>query len=188
MRRPAERALPLPPRPNKSWRPNATPVPDRAKDVLTLARDILLPLGLLIYGAVRLAAEAFYGDLGINPSEVGLGYIELLSRAAVGLVPFGLLIATYVVVVEWLGLWLEKPRDRPKQSAPKAAAPRPKIPSPLALGVDGAVRCADLQICRSRASGTRRVMWRAFFRLRLQRTGRHAAPTFANVARSETAP
>ena len=100
MRHSAARPGLIPPRAPQAMRPKAAFVPEETRAALTFGRDVLLPVGFLIYGAVRLAAESFYGALGADPAEVGLGYVELLSRAAVGLVPIGLLFVGYGAILK----------------------------------------------------------------------------------------
>src|SRR5712691_8046797 len=49
--------------------------------------------GLLAYAAVRLTLGLFYGRLGLDPQDVGLGYTQSLEASA------GLLAATVLYVV-----------------------------------------------------------------------------------------
>jgi hypothetical protein len=69
-------------RPRRASRANGTPglpswlVPTSVAETLALA-------GVTAYGATYLACVLFYGPLGIEPADVGLGYVEVLAQAAV---------------------------------------------------------------------------------------------------------
>ncbi len=47
--------------------------------------------GALLYGALTVAYARFYGELGVNPSDVGLGYATTLSNSIGALLLFPLL-------------------------------------------------------------------------------------------------
>jgi hypothetical protein len=73
--------------------------------------------GLLLYASLRLGAGIFYGRLGFNPEEVGLGYAEILAKAAYGLLLF-VALNVLIMLVYWpLGRWIAsmwiRPRGRP---------------------------------------------------------------------------
>jgi hypothetical protein len=71
--------------------PEEKTLTDRVTDV----RTVLAVLGLLLYGVLRVAYSRFYGELGLAPDDLGLGYLELLVQSAVGAV--GLLVAYTVI-------------------------------------------------------------------------------------------
>jgi hypothetical protein len=71
--------------------PEEKTLTDRVTDV----RTALAALGLLLYAVLRVAYSRFYGELGLAPDDLGLGYIELLVQSAVGAV--GLLVAYMVI-------------------------------------------------------------------------------------------
>jgi hypothetical protein len=71
--------------------PEEKTLTDRVTDI----RTVLAALGLLLYGVLRVTYSRFYGELGLAPDDLGLGYIELLVQSAVGAV--GLLIAYTVI-------------------------------------------------------------------------------------------
>jgi len=50
--------------------------------------------GVLSYGSLRFGATVFFSRLGFTPEEVGLGYAEMLARAALGL-----------LIAALIGLW-----------------------------------------------------------------------------------
>ena len=45
--------------------------------------ELLAITSLFAYGVTYLACVLFYGPLGAEPSDVGLGYAEILAQAAV---------------------------------------------------------------------------------------------------------
>ena len=69
-------------------------------DLLKRAQEVLLILGAVLYAAVRLAYDGFYGYLGIDPVEVGVTYSEIVSRAALGtaLIGSGIAIGSAIVL------------------------------------------------------------------------------------------
>lgn len=79
--------------------------------VLNAVQVAILVAGLLVFAAVRIAVDAFYSQLGATPDEVGLSYASTLSRAAVGVVGYALLIglfsalfwASFVFKLDFLG-------------------------------------------------------------------------------------
>jgi hypothetical protein len=73
--------------------------PEQLKKWTDLFQGSLLIAGLLLYGAVRIAVDAFYGSLGATPDEVGLGYAGTLTRAAIGAVGFGLMVAIFSAAI-----------------------------------------------------------------------------------------
>lgn len=56
-------------------------------------------LGVFAYFVTRLGQTSFYSKFGLEPEDVGLGYAETLSRAAVGLLSILLVAGTYTLVV-----------------------------------------------------------------------------------------
>src|SRR5215213_68430 len=52
--------------------------------------SLLTMVGLLLYGVSILGYRAFYGTLGIDPEEVGLGYSLIVTQAALGVLLFTL--------------------------------------------------------------------------------------------------
>src|SRR4051794_2013281 len=54
------------------------PEPKSITEWLTDARSILGVLGLLLFVVLRMAYSRFYGELGLSPDDLGLGYIDLL--------------------------------------------------------------------------------------------------------------
>lgn len=61
-------------------------------------RTALGLLGLALYALLRIAYERFYGPFGLSPDDLGLGYLELLTQAAIGAV----LLALFVGGLIWL--------------------------------------------------------------------------------------
>jgi hypothetical protein len=57
----------------------------------------LATAGLAVYVILRLAYSAFYEPLGVNPEDLGFGYLEILAQAAVGFV--GLVLAVGILLV-----------------------------------------------------------------------------------------
>lgn len=67
----------------------------RLKDV-----GILLTVsGLLMYALIRSAYALFYGRLGVEPEEVGLGYAEVLAQSLVGILVFAILVGTLLITL-----------------------------------------------------------------------------------------
>lgn len=58
-------------------------------DALGRTKEALVLLGLVLYAAVRLGYDGFYGTLGVSISEVGITYSEVITRAALGLALVG---------------------------------------------------------------------------------------------------
>lgn len=48
-------------------------------------------VGALVYVATRLGQVSFYGEFGLDPEDVGIGYAETLTRAAAAILPLVLL-------------------------------------------------------------------------------------------------
>jgi len=61
--------------------------------------EALAVAGGIAYGVVYIACSLFYGPLGIAPSEVGLGYVEIVAQAATYLAIFAVTGAAFF----WLG-------------------------------------------------------------------------------------
>lgn len=59
-------------------------------------------VGILLYGIVRLANALFYGELGVTPEEVGVGYQETLAQSALTVV---LITLFFAVGLGALSLW-----------------------------------------------------------------------------------
>src|SRR4051812_13661890 len=51
--------------------------------------ELLALAGVFAYGVTFLACVTFYGSFGVEPSDVGLGYTEMLAQAGVFLALFG---------------------------------------------------------------------------------------------------
>jgi len=58
----------------------------RLADEAANPRTIVAVLALTLYSVLRVSYEAFYGPLGLSPEDLGLGYLELLAQAAIGIV------------------------------------------------------------------------------------------------------
>ena len=41
--------------------------------------------GALVYGVIRISYVGFYGEFGLDPEDVGIGYAATLARALPGL-------------------------------------------------------------------------------------------------------
>jgi hypothetical protein len=65
---------------------------------------VLTALGVLVYGACGLAYYHFYSHLHVAPAEIGLGYVEILGQAAIGIVALVLIFGGFVVVLGGLHL------------------------------------------------------------------------------------
>ena len=63
---------------------------------ITDVRAWLAAAGLALYVILRLAYSTFYQPLGVSPEDLGFGYLDILSQAAVGFVVlvlvFGILV------------------------------------------------------------------------------------------------
>jgi hypothetical protein len=68
------------------------------KEVVDRHAAVLAILGLVVYVMVRAAYESFYGSLGATPEEVGLSYLLIIARAALGLFAY-LTILTILLLV-----------------------------------------------------------------------------------------
>ena len=77
---------------------------------ITDVRAWLAAAGLALYVILRLAYSTFYQPLGVSPEDLGFGYLDILSQAAVGFVvlvlvfgllfvPIGVLLFIDVVLV-----------------------------------------------------------------------------------------
>ncbi len=74
-------------------------------DAVKGLRETLFVLGVVLYGAARLAYDGFYGKLGVSAGEVGVTYAEVINRAALGLALFGaLLVALVAIALLFIGL------------------------------------------------------------------------------------
>jgi hypothetical protein len=51
------------------------------RETLSQAPAVALVGGLLVYGYMRLYLQRFYGDLGVDPNDVGLTYADTLARS-----------------------------------------------------------------------------------------------------------
>jgi hypothetical protein len=70
-------------------------------ELIPNAHIVLGLLALAVYGLVRVGYEDFYGTLSLQPEEVGLTYISIITRAAL----VGLYLAVFLVMlvaVAWL--------------------------------------------------------------------------------------
>jgi hypothetical protein len=85
-------------------------------------RDVTAVLGVaavVLFAVLRFAYERFYSPLGLSPDDLGLGYVDLLSRSSglLGIsVVFAVLFATVVFGAISLGLFAVKgasPSSRP---------------------------------------------------------------------------
>jgi hypothetical protein len=52
------------------------------RQILGSLSGLLILVGVLVYGCLSMIYWSFYGPLGIDPSDVGLNYANVLSRAA----------------------------------------------------------------------------------------------------------
>jgi hypothetical protein len=68
--------------------------------------EVLAVAAALAYGATYLGCMIFYGPLGVEPADVGLGYADLLGQAAVYL---AILVSTFSPFALWV---LSSTRDR----------------------------------------------------------------------------
>ena len=59
-------------------------------------------LGLSLYTILRYAYSKFYAELGTAPEEVGLGYEDVLSRSAAGVVLF---LLAFGAIFGFLSIW-----------------------------------------------------------------------------------
>jgi len=81
---------------NHTWRYSqrqSRPNQEGWRQVLGGLSSLLVLGGVLVYSSVNLAYTSFYGGLGIDPSDVGIGYATALSHAA-GLIFLPLLFLT----------------------------------------------------------------------------------------------
>jgi hypothetical protein len=62
----------------------ASKTSQRLPDGLGETLSALTLAGLILYGVALLGYRAFYGRLGIEPEEAGLGYTQILAQAAFG--------------------------------------------------------------------------------------------------------
>lgn len=79
--------------------------------VLTLA-------GIVLYGIVAFAYSRFYGELGVTPGEVGLGYAEVIRRASVN----ASVLLSFVAVASVLGSFGGDPSKDHRRTAYAAGA------------------------------------------------------------------
>jgi hypothetical protein len=55
--------------------------------------------GIAVYGALNSAYDRFYGALGVDPSDIGLGYAQTLSRSVGFIVVFVFLVALLTAII-----------------------------------------------------------------------------------------
>jgi hypothetical protein len=85
--------------------------------VLDHQTALLALLGLLIYGIVREAHDAFYSRLGVVAEDVGLTQVLLVARAALGLAVYLAILAALVLLRFLLARWPRRrtaPNETPK--------------------------------------------------------------------------
>lgn len=56
--------------------------PFKLRELLPFLVPALTAIGLALYGALAFGYSRFYGEFGVSPDEVGLGYVQALSRSA----------------------------------------------------------------------------------------------------------
>ncbi len=79
----------------------------RVSQWLAFAVPLLSLTGLISYGILKSAYSRFYGELGLRPEDVGLGYTEILGESLVGLALLeGLLVAISALVLLTLRLMI----------------------------------------------------------------------------------
>src|SRR5262244_803705 len=71
---------------------------------------VVAVIGSVLYGSLRIAYLSFYGQFGLRPEDVGLGYGEVLGQTVTGLVLLSavVLIVTFVAacaVVTYAVVW-----------------------------------------------------------------------------------
>lgn len=69
--------------------------------------------GALVYGVTRISYVGFYGEFGLDPEDVGIGYAATLARALPGLLVWTagyLLLSLTYLAVEFIAAWLSRGR------------------------------------------------------------------------------
>lgn len=109
-------------------------------------------LGLFIYALLRISYSLFYGRFGVSPEEVGLGFAEILSQAAVGIL--FVFAIQFVVVLPWVFLgryahknikdWLNEKSQRVKsvrEQKGRIWAAVELVSGPIISSLDSCSRC-----------------------------------------------
>ena len=82
--------------------PQRSRLEDWLKDNIVAAVSIA---GALVYGMIRISYVGFYGEFGLDPEDVGIGYAATLARALPGLLfwfaVLGLWLLAYYALVVW---------------------------------------------------------------------------------------
>jgi len=71
----------------------------RWEDTLKLGATAASILGLVAYGLVGFAYFYFYGQLGVRPSEIGLGFAEIVGQAVFGLLLVLVIFGAYLAML-----------------------------------------------------------------------------------------
>jgi hypothetical protein len=87
-------------------------------------RTLLAFVGVLIYGAFRLCYDAFYGELGVTPEEVGISPTAILLRAIIGIVYLSGVAATVLAALLVMAASWSFSRDMAIATATKPEAPK----------------------------------------------------------------
>jgi hypothetical protein len=102
--------------------PRSHPPPVGSRRLLGIAWSdwlaVLTLAGIVLYGMVAFAYSRFYGELGITPGEVGLGYAEVIRRASVN----GIVLLSFVAVASVLGSFGGDPSKDHRRAAYVAGA------------------------------------------------------------------
>jgi hypothetical protein len=71
-------------------------------------------VGALLYGTARLSYVAYYGEFGLDPGDVGIGYAATLARAVPGLlVVFGFVVLVFGGAIFGLALLFSRAAGEP---------------------------------------------------------------------------
>lgn len=95
--------------------------------MLAHTTTLLALFALVAYAVLRVVYGRFYGEFGLSPEELGLGYAELLAQAALAvavLLVFQAVIVTFGVII-WIGLLVELLADARRWWATRRGRPAP---------------------------------------------------------------